>query len=114
MGFVLKQSDSYVWPVAVELPADGGRHEKSTFDVEFKRVAQSRVNELVGGGAEGVISDRAVCEELVIGFKGVTTDNSEELKFSQKNLGMLLDIPGLERAIVMAWVESLSGAKRKN
>lgn len=114
MGFVLKQSDSYVWPVAVERPVDGGRHEKSTFDVEFKRVSQTRVNELVGGGAEGTLSDRSVCEELVLGFKGVTTENGDELPFSQKNLGHLLDVPGIERAIVMAWVESLSGAKRKN
>lgn len=113
MGFVIKQSDSYVWPVSIDQPADGGRHEKSTFDIEFKRISQSRIDELVEGGQTGAITDRQTCEELVIGWKGVT-DGNDEIPFSQKSLAMLLDIPGVSREIVMAWVDSLSGAKRKN
>lgn len=112
MGFVIKQSDSYAWPVTLEVPGDG-RHEKFTFDVEFKRVGQTRINELVKGGTEGLISDRQTCEELVVGWKGVSDDNGD-LAFSQKALASVLDIAGVERAIVVAWIESLSGAKRKN
>ena len=44
MAFVLKQSDTYVWPVTFDIPVDGGRHEKQTFDGERRRL------HLVGGG----------------------------------------------------------------
>lgn len=113
MGFVVKQSDSYVWPVSVELPNDGGRFEKQTFDAEFKRIPQPRVERIIQDSQDGNIRDRQIIEELVIGWKGVT-DGENELPFSQKNLGMLMDIPGVERATIMAWLESLTGAKRKN
>lgn len=113
MGFIIKQSDSYVWPVTVEIPTDGGRYEKSTFDIEFKRVSQSRVGTLIEAGTKGEMTDRKTCEELVIGWKGVT-DGENEIPFSQNTLGMMLDIQGVERAVVKAWIDSLSGAQRKN
>ena len=36
MAFVLKQSDTYSWPVTFDVPVDGGRH-------------------VVGGGGEGAV-----------------------------------------------------------
>ena len=44
MVFVLKQSDTYTWPITlVDVPVDGGKREKHTFDGEFKRLPQSRL-----------------------------------------------------------------------
>ena len=43
MGFAIKQTASYFWPVVVELPADVGRFEKHTFDAEFRRLNQTRI-----------------------------------------------------------------------
>lgn len=113
MAFVLKQSDSYFWPVTVEIPADGGRFEKSSFDIEFRRVGQARINELVELGRDGQVSDRQTCEELVVGWRGVT-DGTADIAYSQGALSQLLDIAVVEKAILVAWSESLSGAKRKN
>ena len=47
MAFVLKQSDSYTWPVTFDIPVDGGRHERQTFDGEFKRLPQSKIGPMV-------------------------------------------------------------------
>lgn len=113
MAFVLKQSDSYVWPVKVELPGDGGKFETSTFDVEFKRLSQTRINDIVAQGQSEALTDRQCCEELVIGWRGVS-DGAADIPFSQKALGDLLDIAAVEKAILAAWAESLAGAKRKN
>jgi hypothetical protein len=46
MAFVLKQSDTYVWPVTFDIPVDGGRHEKQTFDVQFKRMPQKWIRDI--------------------------------------------------------------------
>ena len=46
MSFVLKQTDSYKWPVSIDIPIDGGKHQRHTFDGEFRRITQSRVREM--------------------------------------------------------------------
>ena len=38
--FKIVQNPTYTWPVTLELPADGGKTEKATFDAEFKRTAR--------------------------------------------------------------------------
>jgi len=43
--FILDQSDSYTWPVSIELP-DNGRKKAFTFDAEFKRLPQQEVEEI--------------------------------------------------------------------
>ena len=47
MAFVLKQSDTYVWPITFDIPVDGGRHERQTLDGEFKRHPQSKIGPMV-------------------------------------------------------------------
>ena len=113
MAFVLKQSDTYSWPVKVELPTDGGRVDVQTFDATFKRLSQTRVNELIEGAQAGAITDRQVCVEIVTGWAGVLDDGAD-VPFSASALASLLDVPGVERGILQAWFESLAGAKRKN
>jgi hypothetical protein len=114
MAFVLKQSDSYVWPVTVEIPVDGGRHDKQTFDAEFKRLPQHRNNAIVDEAREGSITDQDLCDEILIGWSGINDEDGKPLPFSDKMKTQLLDIPGVAAAIVFAYISSLQGAKRKN
>ena len=46
MSFVLKQADTYKWPVSHDMPVDGGKHARYTFDAEFKRITQTRIREI--------------------------------------------------------------------
>jgi hypothetical protein len=112
--FVLKQSDSYSWPVSFEVPIDGGRHERQTFDGEFKRLPQSRIREIGKLIDDGDILDSAIAAEVLVGWSGVTDDEGKEIPFSQKSLDQLLDVPLLATSIVVAYFASLQGAKRKN
>ena len=47
MAFVLKQSATYTWPITLVLPVDGGRREKHTFDGEFRRLPQDRIDQII-------------------------------------------------------------------
>jgi hypothetical protein len=123
MSFVLKQSATYTWPITLILPVDGGRREKHTFDGEFKRLPQSRINEIVRqaramergrlGEDEG-LEDQDAAKEIMVGWSGVVDDDGKEIPFSESNLNQLLEIPTIAGQIVRAWFESLEVAKRKN
>lgn len=111
--FVIKQSPTFKWPVAVELPADGGKTQRHTFDAEFKRLGKAEMRQLweklnTAEGADEVI--RAV----LVGWSGVT-DGDQPLPFSEAALSQLLDIPTVSGAILKAFTEAVSGeAARKN
>lgn len=111
--FIIKQSQTFKWPVAVSLPADGGKTVKHTFDAEFKRLGKEELAGLfdkldADGGADSVV--RAV----MVGWAGIT-DGSEAVPFSDGALQQLLDIPTVTGAILKAFTEAVSGeAQRKN
>lgn len=119
MPFVLSQSDSYIWPVTVEIPIDGGRFDRQTFDAEFKRLPQSKVAPMVAELSRlddlGDLSRiTEVAADLVIGWSGVTGDDGKDIPYSQKALEQLLEVPFLAVAVLKAYMDSIKGAKRKN
>jgi hypothetical protein len=113
MAFVLKQSASYTWPVTVEFPTDGGRFEKHTFDAEFKRLSQTRIEGIMADAVANQLKDGEVAAEVLIGWKGVT-DGGADIPYSETGKAELLEVPLVAASVIKAWMESLSGAKRKN
>jgi hypothetical protein len=119
MAFVLKQSDTYIWPITFDVPVDGGRHERQTFDGEFKRLSQSKIAPMVAelqkledlGDLDRITE---IAGELLVGWSGVTGDDSKEIPFSQKALDQLLEVPFLAVAVLKSYMDSIKGAKRKN
>ncbi len=123
MAFVLKQSNTYTWPVALVLPVDGGRRDKHTFEGEFRRLPQTRINQIVRlarASERGRLNDdeelldQDAARELIAGWSGVVDDDSKEIPFSDSALTQLLEIPTVAGQIVRAWFESIDTAKRKN
>jgi hypothetical protein len=122
MSFVLKQSASYTWPVPLLIPVDGGRREKHSFDAEFKRLPQSRINEIiklaraleVGRGDDEMLDDKTAAKEILIGWSGITDDNAKDVPFSESALDQLLEIPTVAGQIIKAWFNSMDVAKRGN
>lgn len=112
--FKLAQSTSYKWSVKVELPVDGGKFEKATFDAEFKRLSQSRINELRTQMEAPRYTETELAKEVLIGWSGVVDGDGNEIPFSEGNRDKLLDVPMVAVAIGMSFFESLAGAKRKN
>jgi len=108
--FKIALSDTYTWPVTVDLAEDGGKRHKATFDAEFKRVSQERVDQLVTEPP----GDKALADEVMVGWSGVYDANDQELPYSEENRAKLLSITGVRAAIVRSFFDSLSGAPRKN
>ena len=123
MAFVLKQSATYTWPITLVLPVSGGRREKHTFDGEFRRLPQTRINEIVklaqlqerGKLSEDEeLRDQDAAREILAGWSNVVDDEGEEIPFSDSKLAELLEIPTVAGQIVRTWFDSLEVAKRKN
>ena len=123
MSFVLKQKATFTWPVTIVLPIDGGHKEKSTFDCEFKRLPQSRINEIIKVARlmevdaideEERLEDQGAAKEILCGWSGVVDDKGNDIKFSEAKLNELLEIPTVASQIVKAWFLSLEVSKRKN
>ena len=126
MAFVLKQSNSYKWPVSFKLPVDGGKFEKQTFDAEFKRLPQARINEIQTDVQTRIkaaernelvdnnITDISIANELIIGWEGVVDSDGDAVTFSETVKQQLLDIPTVASAIIVAYFDSLAGVKIKN
>lgn len=121
MAFVLKQSASYSWPIPLEIPADGGRKEKATFDGEFRRLPQSRINEIIklaramelGRTSEDEdLDDKTAAKEILIGWSGVVDDDGKDIPYSEAALNQLLEIPTVGAQIIRAWFESMELAKK--
>ena len=111
--FVISQSSSYWWPVKVEVPTDGGKWSTQTFDAEFKRLPQSRIDEIRGGASDDM-KDGDLAREVVVGWRGINDADGNEVPFSDAMLAKLLDVPTVGAFIVRAYIDSLTGAKRKN
>jgi hypothetical protein len=122
MSFVLNQSASYTWPVPLLIPVDGGRREKFSFDAEFKRLPQSRINEIiklaraleVGRDEDQSLDDKTAAKEILTGWSGVVDDSGKDIPFSEAALEQLLEIPAIAGQIVMAWFKSMEVAKKGN
>lgn len=123
--FTLDLSDSYRWPVSIDVP-DNGRHKAMTFDGEFQRLPQDRINELhalmhqrmvamqAGEISADLIDDRAIADEVLIGWSSIVDRDGEEVPYSDTLKLKLLQVPAAAAAIVNAWGESLRRAKTKN
>ena len=111
--FKLNQSQTYFWPVSVQIPSNGGTFEKQVFDGEFKRMTDSRLKEIRAKVEADEMTDADFVREVMVGWKGVT-DDGVDVPFSQSTLDQLLEIPGVSAAVVVSVIESLSGLKRKN
>lgn len=112
--FKLIQPESYTWPIVVSVPVDGGRTEKQTFDGTFKRLSQSRIEEIKALIEKNDVTDVSLAKEVLVGWHGVVDAAGEEVPFSEKSRDGLLDVPLVATSVVMAFLESLSGARRKN
>lgn len=115
--FVIKKTNSYTWPVKCESAVNGGKFEKETFEVEFKRIPDSEVKKALGlvpVEERKQKMDKEFCKEIVLGWKDVKDESGEDVPFSQTALDTLLEFPGVARSIVEAFLESIAGSKVKN
>ncbi len=108
MAFVLKQSDSYSWPVKVDLPEDG-KFKRHTFEAQFKNIPTSRFQELLDLSQAGDINDVDIVREVMTGWSGILDDDGNEMPFVKAKFEELLEVFGIPQAIAQSFVESQTG-----
>ncbi len=133
--FILDQSDSYLWPVSIELP-ENGRKKAFTFDAEFLRLPEQQCFELrqqyfevltnqqkllsVSNGYEGdskAVADQGyeeLCDEVLCGWSKVADAAGEPLEFTEANKRKLYSVQGACLAILKSWFESLGEPAEKS
>lgn len=123
MPFTLQQKPTYCWPVPLVIPTDDGQRIKSNFDAEFRRLSQTRINEIVrlakatersrSYDEEDELLDQDAARELLAGWSGIVDEKGEQIPFSESALTKLLEIPTVAAQIVRAWFDSIDIAKKK-
>lgn len=109
--FKVALSETYEHQVAVDFP---GSVKPLKFNAVFRRLTSAEHAELSKKARDLEINDREYCKEVMVGWKGVKSEDGEELDFSDAFFDQLLDIYPIPAAIVSAFYESLQGAKSKN
>lgn len=112
--FTISNKNTFTWPVSFRVPVDGGGYESAGFDAEFKRLSQTRLEEITEKLTLGQMTDRQVAEEVLVGWKGVQTADDKPLPYTEDSKARLLDIAGLASTLVLAYTEALRGAREKN
>mgnify|MGYP001419490164 CR=1 FL=1 len=125
MSFVLKSSSSYSWEVSFFQPENGER-KKQSFDALFKRLPQTRINEIQvlvqkrvkaiqeGEEDKSGITDQSIADEVLVGWDGIEDGEGNPVPFSNKSKKQVLEVPMLASAIIEAYFNSLVEGKQKN
>ena len=102
--FVLDKKTSFTWPVSFSQPGNGGVQEKHSFDAEFKRLPQSRINKIreeaprrqkeIDEGLDPTtnLSDVSIADEILVGWDGIT-DGDKNVPFTKATKKQVLEIP---------------------
>ena len=111
--FNLALSESYTWPVELQVAADGGQWTKLPFEVRFRRLSQERIDSVAKWVDAEDFDPNGLIREIVMGWDGIVVDDAP-LPFSLSALDRVLNVPGATRAILRAWRESLREGPRGN
>ncbi|KYP10546.1 MAG: hypothetical protein A0129_12170 [Limnobacter sp. CACIAM 66H1] len=114
MPFKLKLSPTYSTPVNIEIPVDGGRFEKSTFDAEFKRLTTDELNALLARQQEANRTDQDMIADVLVGWKGLRDEDDQEVPFSETNREALFKVVQAVPALTKAFFTSIANVRQKN
>lgn len=110
--FKLEKKPSITWPVTVQIPRDGGKTTKATFEAEFRLLDQDEFDRVYSEGG----TDRDLLARVLVGWSGVQDDAGGEMTFSDEARATLAAIPYVRQALVTAYLQCATGreAARKN
>lgn len=108
--FKLEKERTFTWPVKIKVPTDGGVFADAGFDCKFKLVSQDEIDDFVAGK----VSERDFLKANIVGWTGVQDDQDRELPFSEAARDSMIGIPYVRVALMGAYLEAMSGARRKN
>lgn len=121
--FKVAQSNSYKYPVSVDMISESGNTQKNSFTGVFRRLPSEEVTRWISqiheanreGSVEAVEISCKVARELLVDWEDIRDADNEKIPFSADALNQILSIHPLPISIASAWLESVhGGTKRKN
>lgn len=110
--FKIAQSPSYKYKVNVETNGANGQKEKSSFNVQFKRLKQTEITDLAAQIEHMSFED--LMDKVLVGWDGLVGSDNEVLEFNDANRVALFEIPEARFAVRDAFWESVRLGKQKN
>jgi hypothetical protein len=126
MGFILEQTPTFTWPITIKEQVDNGRYRTHSFEAVFKRLPQSRMEELAidfqrlrhavkNDDLIERIPTREIANEILVGWSGIfEPDNTTQIPYSEDSKAQLLEIATVAEMLVQTYIESIEKAKAKN
>lgn len=125
MSFVLEQSPTFKHPVSIREVLDGGKIRTHQFTAIFNRLTQTRLEEVmmqtqalaakVKRGQEiDDIPFRAIADEILGGWEGITTADGEPVEMTPSTKAQLIDRPMIADSLVTTFLEAHEKARAKN
>jgi hypothetical protein len=126
MSFILEQSPTFSWPIVIREVQDGGRHRTHQFEAIFRRLPQSRMEEvqlqyqqMKAAVARDQVVDgiptRDIAAEILVGWNGITeADGSTPIEFSETAKRQLLEVAMVADVLVTTYFEAHEKARTKN
>jgi hypothetical protein len=118
MAFKLKQSNSYFTPISVDVPADGGKFVRQSFEAEFRRPDRDELMglfERIRKAAEnGKNIDAEIVREVLVGWRGIEDEDGHPLPFTDAHRDALLNHVQAVPALIGAFFETQHKAREKN
>ncbi|MBY0240757.1 MAG: hypothetical protein K2X55_15710 [Burkholderiaceae bacterium] len=108
MAFKIAVSPTYITKIVVELPNHNGKHDKSDFMAEFKRVSFDDLDDL------RKMPQKEVLQQVLVGWSGLVDEHNQGVSFNPVNVDVLLAIPQAFLALADGFWNSIYKAKEKN
>jgi len=127
MAFVLQpKTEGFFYSILLPVVSDSGTSQINKFDIRFKRIPRSKLNELqkeqermseAESQADTLERDTDYVMQIAEGWRYVDGPNDKPMEFTRDNVHMMLDnYPNAASVIVSAFFGATlgGGGKRKN
>lgn len=125
MAFILDQSPTFTWPITIREVSDGGRHRTHQFEAVFRRLPQSRMEEVqlqyqqmkaaaVHDREIDQIPTREIAAEILAGWTGISNRDGSPVEYDEAAKAQLLEVATVADALVSTFFEAHDKARAKN
>lgn len=113
--FVFDQSESYWYPVVVNVLDENGKQCTYGFYAKFKRLSADEKKEIFNPDDGRKKGDGEILDQVFLSWRGIERGKGEELAYSAELRPQLLQMDGVQPGLVTAWLKSLGiEGKQKN
>ena len=123
--FILEQSPTFTWPITIREVTDGGRHRTHQFEAVFRRLPQSRMEEVqlqyqqmkaaaVHDREIDQIPTREIAAEILAGWNGISNPDGTPVEYDEAAKAQLLEVATVADVLVSTFFEAHDKARAKN